>query len=104
MMRNSTDGINHNSILYVAVHYRIIKYPYVNIIWFFIIVSFYLPVWSCFDRCSRTLGKRPRYKGLKRYVVLDSEPRTNHHSSISTRSNRQVPRSNIGGKAESGLC
>ena len=27
---------NHNAILYVVFHYRIIKYQYVNIIWIFI--------------------------------------------------------------------
>ena len=34
---NSTDGNNHNAILYVVFHYIIIKYLYVNVIWFFII-------------------------------------------------------------------
>ena len=29
---NSTDDNNHNAILYVVFHYRIIKYQYVNII------------------------------------------------------------------------
>ena len=37
--RNSTDDYNHNSILYVVFHYRIIKYQYVNIIWIFIFFS-----------------------------------------------------------------
>ena len=38
--RNSTDGKNHNVILYVVVHYIIIKYLYENVIWFFILVMF----------------------------------------------------------------
>ena len=42
--RNNTDGKNHNEILYVVVHYRIIKYPYVDVIWFFTIFSYYFPV------------------------------------------------------------
>ena len=29
---NSTDSNNHNAILYVVVHYRIIYYLYVNVI------------------------------------------------------------------------
>ena len=36
--RNSTDGNNHNSILYVFVNYIITKYLYVNGIWLFILV------------------------------------------------------------------
>ena len=38
--RNSTDGNNNNEILYVVVHYIIIKYLYENVIWFFILVMF----------------------------------------------------------------
>ena len=37
--RNSTDGNNHNEILYVVFHYIIIKYKHVNIIWIFIFFS-----------------------------------------------------------------
>ena len=37
--RNSTDDNNHNAILYVVVHYIIIKYQYVNIIRIFICFS-----------------------------------------------------------------
>ena len=33
---NITDGNNHNEILYLVVHYRIIKYLFVNAILFFI--------------------------------------------------------------------
>ena len=40
VMTNITDDNNHNSILYVVVHYRIITCIYVNIIWIFILVSF----------------------------------------------------------------
>ena len=39
--RNCTDGNNHYAILYVVVNYIIIKYIYVNVIRFFITVSFY---------------------------------------------------------------
>ena len=41
---NSTDGKNHNAILYVVVNGIIIKYLYLNIIWFFVIGSNYFPV------------------------------------------------------------
>ena len=37
--RNSIDDNNHNAILYVVLHYRIIKYQYVNTIWIFICFS-----------------------------------------------------------------
>ena len=39
VMSNITDGNNHNAILYVVFHYIIIKYLYVNVIWFFILFS-----------------------------------------------------------------
>ena len=42
--RNSTDGNNHNAILYVVFYSILIKYLYVNVIMFFFIVSFYFPV------------------------------------------------------------
>ena len=42
--RNSTDGNNPNAILYVFFHYIIIKYLYLDLIWLFILVSFYFLV------------------------------------------------------------
>ena len=39
VMRNSTDDNNYNAILYVAFHYIMIKYQYVNVIWIFICLS-----------------------------------------------------------------
>ena len=39
LARNSTYDNNHNAILYVVFHYRVIKYQYVNIIWIFIFFS-----------------------------------------------------------------
>ena len=42
--RDSTDGNNHNAILYMAVHCRIIIYIYVNAILLFILVCFYFCV------------------------------------------------------------
>ena len=44
---NITDGNNHNAILYVVVHYRIIKYLYVNAILFFIFLCVYSLRWRC---------------------------------------------------------
>ena len=41
---NSTDGNNNNAILCVVVNYIIIKYIFVNLIWFLILVSYYFPV------------------------------------------------------------
>ena len=41
---NITDGNNRNAILYVVVHYIIIKYLFVNVICFFIIILYYSPV------------------------------------------------------------
>ena len=38
--KNSIDVTNHTTILHVVVNYIIIKYPYVNVIWLFILVSF----------------------------------------------------------------
>ena len=42
--RNSTDGNNHNAILYVVFHFIIIKYQYVNVVLLFVFVSYYLRV------------------------------------------------------------
>ena len=36
VMMNSIDGNNNNAIFNVALHYILIKYQYVNIIWIFI--------------------------------------------------------------------
>ena len=42
--RNSTGGNNNNAILYVVVHYIVIKYPYLNVIWLFILFGYYFLV------------------------------------------------------------
>ena len=42
---NGTDVKNNSAILYLVVNYIIIKYLYVNSIFFFIFVSFYFCVW-----------------------------------------------------------
>ena len=44
--RVSSGGNNHNSILYVVVHYIIIKYLYLNVIWFFILINYFFLVYS----------------------------------------------------------
>ena len=40
--RNSIDVNINSEILYVGIIYIVIKYQYVNVIWFFILVSFYI--------------------------------------------------------------
>ena len=46
VMSNITDGKNHSEILYVAVHYILIKCLYLNVIWFFILVCYHFFVYS----------------------------------------------------------
>ena len=46
--RNSTNGNNHNAILYVVVYYIIRKYIYLDVIWFFILGSYYVLVYSSY--------------------------------------------------------
>ena len=48
-MRYSIDLNLNSEILYVGIVYKIIKYQYVNVICFLILVSFYFFVYSCYQ-------------------------------------------------------